>query len=102
MVNLRRKQEGGNPLLVVETQGAAPLTSDPRMSGCLLQPTLFFTTNPRPLLACPSPSFPTHLLHIREVISHLAEVPRLVFDYERVHSNSDAHLQEWGGDWEPA
>lgn len=53
----------GNPFLAgeraVEIQGAATLTSDPRMSVCLLQSTLFFTTNPRPLLAYPSPSFPT-------------------------------------------
>lgn len=48
----------------------------------------------------PQPFLSHPLLHIRGVISHLAEVPRLVFDYERVHPNSDAHLQEWGGDRE--
>lgn len=99
MVKQRRKQEGGNPLLVVETQGAAPLTSDPRMSGCLLQPTLHHKPTTPLGLSQPFLSYP--LLHIRGVISHLAEVPRLVFDYERVLPNSDAHLQEWGGDWEP-
>lgn len=51
-------------------------------------------------LSQPFLSYP--LLHIRGVISHLAEVPRLVFDYERVHPNPDAHLQKWGGDRELA
>lgn len=61
------EQERGNPFLagqrVVEIQGAATLTSDPRMSVCLLQSTLFFTTNPRPLWLIPALPFlppPSH------------------------------------------
>lgn len=51
-------------------------------------------------LSQPFLSYP--LLHIRGVISHLAEVPRLVFDYERIYPNFDAHLQEWDGGLRPA
>jgi hypothetical protein len=40
-------------------------------------------------LSQPFLSYP--LIHTRGVISHLAEAPRLVFDYQRVHPNSDAH-----------
>jgi hypothetical protein len=103
MVKLREGKEWGEGSSWVELRGAAPLTRDPQTSTG--RPAATSPLSPPrthdPSSRLSQPFFAYSLPHIRGVISHLAEVPRLGFDSGRVRPISDAHLQEWGGGREP-